>query len=177
MIKLGVHKNSITELHTDAVVNAANSGLRKGSGVCGFIFAAAGADVLEQTCKAIGYCETGRAVVTPAFGMKNNKYIVHAVGPDCRIADQKANRQKLLYHAYYNSLVLAEAFGCKSIGFPLISTGVYGYPEDEAWHVSLQACLDFGKKNPQSNLDIVIVCMDRTKAENGKAILKALGGY
>ena len=76
-----IHKNDITKLKTDAVVNAANSGLRAGGGVCGAIFRAVGTIQLQEACDKIGYCPTGSAVITPAFGMKNNKYIIHAVGP------------------------------------------------------------------------------------------------
>ena len=75
-----IHKNDITKLKTDAVVNAANSDLRAGHGVCGAIFKAAGCIQLQAACDKIGYCPTGGAVITPACGMKNNKYIIHAVG-------------------------------------------------------------------------------------------------
>ena len=101
-----IHKNDITKLKTDAVVNAANSGLRAGGGVCGAIFRAAGVDQLQAACDKIGHCPTGGAVITPSFGMKNNKYIIHAVGP--RYDDGNRGEAKELYSSYQESLKLAK---------------------------------------------------------------------
>ena len=132
-----IHKNDITKLNTDAVVNAANSGLQAGGGVCGAIFRAAGYEQLQDACDKIGHCRTGSAVITPAFNMKNNKYIIHAVGP-CYF-DGHSNEPEQLYSCYQASLELAKEKRCRSIGFPLISSGIFGYPMEEAWRIALAA--------------------------------------
>jgi O-acetyl-ADP-ribose deacetylase (regulator of RNase III) len=124
MSSISIKKISITALKTDAVVNAANDGLWAGDGVCGAIFAAAGREKLEQACSKIGHCSTGSAVITPAFDLKAS-YIIHAVGPVWKGGSH--NEPKLLYGAYYRSLELAAENNCRSIGFPLISAGIFGY--------------------------------------------------
>lgn len=118
-----IRKISITDLDTDAIVNAANDGLWAGSGVCGAIFQAAGYEQLQAACNAIGHCDTGSAVITPGFKLKA-KFIIHAVGPMWK--DGKHKEPEQLYGAYYKSLELAAANNCRSIGFPLISAGVFG---------------------------------------------------
>ena len=167
-----IHKNDITKLKTDAVVNAANSGLRAGGGVCGAIFRAAGVDQLQAACNKIGHCPTGGAVITPSFGMKNNKYIIHAVGP--RYTDGKHGEKEELYNCYQASLQLAKDNGCHSIGFPLISAGIFGYPLQEAWEVAITACRDFLEKNADYDLKIVFVNPDEENLSVGKAVLKAV---
>ena len=152
MGKIEIVKNGITDLHTDAVVNAANEGLWEGGGVCGAIFKAAGSKELAAACNKIGHCDTGSAVITPAFGLKDAKYIIHAVGP--RWNGGRNNEAKLLYNAYYKSLELAAAHDCKSVGFPLISAGIFGYPVEGAWGVAAGACLDFLKAHP--DLEILV---------------------
>ncbi len=136
-MKIEVIKASITNSDTDAIVNAANEYLYRGSGVCGAIFEAAG-DGLEQECQKIGHCNTGEAVITGAYNLKN-KYIIHAVGPIYPCPDAK----KLLYGAYYNSLLLADKNKCDDISFPAISTGVYNYPILEASYIAFDAIYDF----------------------------------
>lgn len=160
-------KTSITELDTDAVVNAANEGLWAGSGVCGAIFDAAGYDELEAACDKIGHCDTGSAVITPGFHMKA-KYIIHAVGPIWAGGNQ--NEPKQLYGAYYRSLELAKENGCTSVGFPLISTGVFGYPMDQAWRVAIRACEDFIAKG--NEIDIVFAVLSDRVLEAGQLAMK-----
>ena len=116
-----IEKTSITDLRTDAIVNAANEGLRAGGGVCGAIFQSAGYCMLQEACDQIGHCDTGSAVITPAFHLKS-RYIIHAVGPVWR--DGLHGEPEQLYGAYSKSLELAAENGCKSIGFPLISSGI-----------------------------------------------------
>ena len=169
MSKIEIHKNSITKLTTDAVVNAANSSLRQGSGVCGAIFKAAGAGKLQKACDAIGHCPTGSAVITPAFDLEN-KYIIHAVGPT--YIDGKHGEPEQLYSCYMKSLELARENACKSIGFPLISAGIFGYPKKEAWEIALTACKDFIKENPDCDITIVFVGLDRDVLDIGKEILE-----
>lgn len=157
MSNIQIKKISITDLDTDAIVNAANEGLMAGGGVCGAIFKAAGYDQLQAACDAIGYCPTGSAVITPGFDLKS-KYIIHAVGPVWR--DGKHNEPQHLYGAYRRSLELAAENGCHSIGFPLISAGIFGYPLEGAWRKALQACRDFIEKNPENDIDIVFAVLD-----------------
>ena len=161
-----IRKISITDLDTDAVVNAANEGLWAGSGVCGAIFDAAGYEELEAACDKIGHCDTGSAVITPGFHLKA-KYIIHAVGPVWAGGDN--DEEKLLYGAYYRSLELAKENGCASIGFPLISTGVFGYPIDQAWKIAIQACVDFICKDNQ--IDIVFAVLNDGIMAAGQAAL------
>ena len=121
MSTIAIRKIGITDLDTDAIVNAANDGLWAGSGICGAIFRAAGHEQLQAACDRIGHCDTGSAVITPGFRLKA-KYIIHAVGP--RWKDGKHKEPELLYGAYYKSLELAADNNCRSIGFPLISAGI-----------------------------------------------------
>ena len=159
---------SITDLDVDAVVNAANSSLWAGSGVCGAIFRAAGHSRLQDACDAIGHCDTGSAVITPGFDLKA-KYIIHAVGPIWR--GGFSGEPELLYGAYKSSLDLALENGCTSIGFPLISSGIYGYPKDGAWRVALQAVLDFFKENPSADILVTFAVLDHRTLDLGQSIL------
>ena len=167
-----IHKNSITELHTDAVVNAANPSLAEGSGVCGAIFQAAGMRALAAECAKIGHCDTGSAVITSACGMKNNKFIIHAVGPVWRGGTK--GEPELLYGCYQAALDRARENGCRSVGFPLISSGIYGYPVDQAWKVALTACRDWIEANPDYALQIIFVRRHRAEVDEGKEILKQI---
>ena len=157
MSSIKIQKISITDLDTDAIVNAANDGLWAGSGVCGAIFRAAGHKRLQAACEAIGHCDTGSAVITPGFDLKA-KYIIHAVGP--RYRDGKHGEPQQLYGAYYKSLELALENGCASIGFPLISVGIFGYPLEGAWRKAIQACRDFLDRHPETSLDIVFAVLN-----------------
>ena len=164
-------KTGITRLQTDALVNAANEGLWQGGGVCGIIFNAAGASQLQAACNAIGGCKTGSAVITPGFNLKS-KYIIHAVGPQWSGGNH--NEPQLLYSAYKQSLILAAKNGCKSIGFPLISAGIFGYPVDKAWRKALQACLDYQENNPDVDIDIQFAVIDDDILAEGKKTLEQL---
>ena len=149
-----IKKISIIDLDTDAVVNAANEGLWAGGGVCGAIFDAAVFSELQAACEKIGHCDTGSAVITPGFNLKA-KYIIHAVGPCWE--DGSHDEPKLLYGAYRKSLELAVKHGCKSIGFPLISAGIFGYPVEGAWRVALTACNDFIKEGNEIKIVFAII--------------------
>ena len=130
----------ITTLQVDAIVNAANSRLAPGSGVCGAIFRAAGYQKLDAACRAIGGCPTGQAVLTDGFDLPA-WYVIHTVGPIWQGGDH--GEQALLQSCYENSLVLAVQQGCKSIAFPLISSGIYGYPREQALRVAISAIQTF----------------------------------
>ena len=169
MSSIEIRKTSITALNTDAIVNAANDGLWAGGGVCGAIFKAAGYDQLQKACDRIGHCDTGSAVITPGFNLMA-KYIIHAVGP--RWKDGKHKEPELLYGAYYKSLELAAEYGCHSIGFPLISAGIFGYPVQGAWYEAFNACRDYLDKHNDLSLDIVFAVLNDEIFEIGhKALL------
>ena len=119
----------ITAERVDAVVNAANRYLRGGGGVDGAIHRAAGADQLQAACRAIGECPPGQAVVTDGFALAA-RYIIHTVGPVWRGGHE--GEAEILASCYRNALAVAGEIGARSVAFPAISTGVYGYPPDEA---------------------------------------------
>ncbi len=169
MGSISIKEISITDLNADAIVNAANEGLMAGSGVCGAIFDAAGYGELQKACDAIGHCDTGSAVITPGFNSRA-KYIIHAVGPVWYGGDR--GEADLLYGAYKKSLELAGENGCSSIGFPLISTGVFGYPMEEAWDVAIKACRDFLEENPESDMEIVFAVLGEKALTLGEKALE-----
>lgn len=133
-------RNDITKMDVDVIVNAANTGLKRGGGVCGAIFSAAGPEELKQECEIIGKCDVGKAVITKGYNL-SAKYIIHAVGPLWQGGNQK--EAILLYDAYKNSLFLAKENNLSSIAFPLISSGIYGYPKAEALSIAIKAIGDF----------------------------------
>lgn len=125
----------ITTLDTDAIVNAANESLAPGGGVCGAIHGAAGPE-LARACASIGHCPTGEACITPGFRLPAN-YVIHAVGPIWRGGD--AGEAELLASAYRASLQLAAENDVRSIAFPAISTGIYGFPLELATPIAVSA--------------------------------------
>ena len=160
-----IQKISITDLSTDAIVNAANDGLWAGGGVCGAIFKAAGYKKLQTACDAIGHCDVGSAVITPGFDLKA-KHIIHAVGP--RWIDGEHREPQQLYSAYESSLRLAKEKQCHSIGFPLISAGIFGYPLQDAWNIAVRACLDFVEQNQNYDLKIVFAVLSDSIIQEGR---------
>lgn len=118
--------NDITNMNTDAIVNAVNSKLRIGVGVCGAIFRAAGEKELQKECEQIKQCPVGHAVITKGYNLKA-KYIIHTVGPIYK--DGNSNEANFLKSAYETSLKLANDYNLKSMAFPLISSSIYGYPQ------------------------------------------------
>lgn len=162
---------SITDLDVEAIVNAANSSLWAGGGVCGAIFRAAGYSRLQAACDAIGHCDTGSAVITPGFDLKA-RYIIHAVGPVWE--GGFSGEPELLYGAYQSSLTLALENGCTSIGFPLISSGIYGYPKENAWRVAIKAVLDFFKDNPSADILVIFAVLDHRTMDLGQRIFDEL---
>jgi O-acetyl-ADP-ribose deacetylase (regulator of RNase III) len=134
-------QGDITLETTDAIVNAANSQLAGGAGVDGAIHRAGGPAIMAE-CRQIGGCPTGEAVITTGGNLKA-RHVIHTVGPIWRGGTQ--NEARLLASAYSNSLKLAVKNGLQSISFPAISCGVYGYPIQEAAHLSLKTCVDFAR--------------------------------
>jgi O-acetyl-ADP-ribose deacetylase (regulator of RNase III) len=138
---LTIVRQDITKMTVDAVVNAANTELKMGGGVCGAIFMAAGVRELQAACDKLAPIKTGEAVITPGFNLPA-KYVIHAAGPIFHLQD-RAQSEKLLWSAYTNALRLAVINNCESIAFPLISSGIYGYPKDEALTVATSAIAGF----------------------------------
>lgn len=155
----------ITDLDVDAIVNAANARLQEGGGVCGAIFSKAGSMELTDACSNIGGCEIGNAVITPGFNL-SAKYIIHAVGPIWQGGG--SDEEKLLYNTYKQALTLAMEYDCRSIAFPLISSGIYGYPKNEAWKVAVKACRDFIDANPDYAIHIIFAVLSLKSKEMGE---------
>ena len=134
-MKLSATIVDITTVDADAIVNAANESLAPGGGVCGAIHRAAGPE-LARACAAIGHCPTGEARITPGFRLPA-RYVIHAVGPVWRGGGE--GEPELLASAYRSALRLAAEHGVRSIAFPAISTGIFGYPLEEAAGVAVSA--------------------------------------
>lgn len=145
---LSLIEGDITEQDTDAIVNAANKSLRGGGGVDGAIHRAGGPRILEE-CIKIGGCETGEAVITTGGNLKA-RYVIHTVGPIYK--DGMHGEPKLLENCYINSLKLASSKGIKSIAFPSISTGAYGYPMEEAAEIALRTVIDYLRRHDDIEL-------------------------
>lgn len=152
-MSLSVIQKDITKLKVDAIVNAANTALAPGGGVCGAIFAAAGYQDLDKACRKLGGCPTGQAVITEGFALPA-RYIVHTVGPIWR--GGSAGEEALLRSCYRTSLALAWEKGCRSMAFPLISAGIYGYPLQEALSIALQEMEAFLTDHPMELLLAVL---------------------
>ncbi|MCM1006904.1 MAG: macro domain-containing protein [Ruminococcus flavefaciens] len=150
-------RQDITKMKVDAIVNAANTELLMGGGVCGAIFHAAGANELQDACDKISPIQTGDAVITPGFKLPA-KYVIHAAGPVYDPINKKQSAD-LLSSTYINSLRLAVQNGCESIAFPLISSGIYGYPKAEALQVATAAITGFLAKN---DIEVYLAVFDKT---------------
>ena len=145
-------QGDITREAVDAIVNAANSGLARGGGVCGAIFSAAGPE-LDGACAELGGCPTGDAKATPGFRLPA-RWIIHAVGPVWHGGDSA--EPELLASAYRRSLAVADEIGARSVAFPAISTGIYGYPLDAATTIAVRTCRD-----AETDVDLIrFVCFD-----------------
>lgn len=151
-------RGDIVDQAVDVIVNAANEHLAAGSGVCGAIFAAAGHPEMTEACRAVAPCPTGAARVTPGFGLQA-AWVVHAVGPIW--SGGGAGEEQLLRSAYRAALAEAVRVGATSIAFPVLSTGVYGYPLDDGCRVASEEL----RQAPDSLVDVRVVAFDdRTAA-------------
>lgn len=164
-------RNDITKMNTDAIVNAANTELKMGGGVCGAIFKAAGASQLQKACDRLAPIKTGEAVITEGFDLPA-KYIIHTAGPV--YVDGRHGEEELLRSCYINSLRLAIEKGCKSIAFPLISSGIYGYPKAEALRVATDAIRTFLSDH---DMDVTLVVFDKASFEIGEELLGRVEAY
>jgi len=165
-------RQDITKMKVDAIVNAANTDLQVGGGVCGAIFKAAGAAQLQAACDKLAPIKTGEAVITPGFNLPA-KFIVHAAGPVYQHWNKEQNEQHLRA-AYTNSLKRAVENKCESIAFPLISSGIYGYPKDEALQAATLAIQDFLADH---DLDVTLVVFDKSAFTISRELLGAVESY
>jgi len=148
-------REDITKMPVDAIVNAANSKLAGGGGVDGAIHRAAGAELLEA-CNLLNGCQTGSAKITKGFGLPA-KFVIHAVGPVWRGGQN--NEAELLAGCYRTSLELAKENHCETIAFSNISTGVYGFPKQEAAIIAMETVREFLKENALPE-QVSFVCFD-----------------
>ncbi len=164
-------RNDITKMQTDAIVNAANTELQMGGGVCGAIFKAAGVKELQAACNKLSPIQTGEAVITPGFAL-SAKHIVHTAGPVYR--DGQHGEADLLRACYIHSLTVAAENGCESITFPLISSGIFGYPKKNALQMATQAIQDYLAEH---DMDVYLAVFDKDAFTISEQLLGGVESY
>lgn len=165
-------RQDITKMQVDAIVNAANTSLIMGGGVCGAIFKAADAVKLQLACAKAAPVKTGEAAITPGFNLPS-KYVIHAVGPVYK--KQSAEQSEILLRsAYAKSLDLALENGCESIAFPLISSGIYGYPKEEALQTAVAAIKEFLAEH---DMEVYLAIFDRASFSVSEKLLGTVESY
>jgi O-acetyl-ADP-ribose deacetylase len=166
--RIEVIQQDITQLDVDAIVNAANSGLSGGAGVDGAIHRVGGPSIMEE-CRKIGGCPTGEAVVTSGGNLKA-RYVIHTVGPVWQGGDD--NEDELLASAYRNSLKRAVEKDAKTVAFPNISTGIYGFPKLRAAEIAVNEVTEFLASN-ESIDKVVFCCFDRDNYDLYKELISS----
>jgi O-acetyl-ADP-ribose deacetylase (regulator of RNase III) len=169
-MRIEIAQGDITRLQVDAIVNAANTTLQGGGGVDGAIHRAAGPELLEE-CRTLGGCPTGQAKITRGYRLPA-KHVIHTVGPVWHGGGH--NEDELLAGCYRNSLALAKAHGLKTIAFPSISTGAYGFPLKRAAHIALKEIQAFLDREPEFG-KVVCVCFGEEATQVYREALKELG--